>query len=172
MREIKFRGRNYDGIWMYGYLIPTPRPQIHLGNKHCVCACPEKISRVDVILYEVEESTIGQYTGLKDKNGKEIYEGDIIHVKEFANEPFNVDFSFDDIRQLSLDDCKGRLLQEYKCIISFIDGNMMAKMISKEDCELYISSLFPDMRYSQPIFEFETIGNIHDNPELIKEVEI
>lgn len=121
--------------------------------------------------YRVKPETVGQYTGLTDKDGTEIYEWDIIHIKEFANEAFNVDFSSDDIRQLSLDDCKGRLLQEYKCIISFIDGNMMAKMISKEDCELYISSLFPDMRFSHPIFEFETIGNIHDNPELIKEEE-
>ncbi len=159
MREIKFRGKGgKTHSWLYGNLqVP------------CVEGVEYFMWDEDKFQTDVIPETIGQYTGLKDKNGKEIYEGDIIHIKEFANEAFNVDFSFDDIRQLSLDDCKGRLLQEYKCIISFIDGNMMAKMISKEDCELYISSLFPDMRYSQPIFEFETIGNIHDNPELIKE---
>lgn len=160
MRKIKFRGRTVNGEWLYGNLqVPAVNSvSYYMWDK-------DKFQRA------VDENTIGQYIGLKDKNGKEIYEGDIIHIKEFANEAFNVDFSYEDIRQLSLDDCKGRLLQEYKCIISFIDGNMMAKMISKEDCELYISSLFPDMRYSQPIFEFETIGNIHDNPELTESIE-
>ena len=160
MREIKFRGIDCSGQWVYGDLIHKR----HDKESVLIQDYTGLGSDVDII-------TIGQYTGLKDKNGKEIYEGDIIHIKEFSNEAFNVDFSFDDIKQLSLDDCKGELLLGYKCIISFIDGNMMAKMISKEDCELYLSSLFPDMRYSQPIFEFEIIGNIHDNPELIKKEE-
>lgn len=160
MRTIKFRGKTIDQKhkWLFGNLqVPSAEDVEYFmwdEDKFQTAIIPE---------------TIGQYIGLKDKNGKEIYEGDIIYIKEFVNEAFNVDFSSDDIKQLSLDDCKGRLLQEYKCTISFIEGNMVAKMISKEDCELYISSLFPDMRYSYPIFEFEIIGNIHDNPELIKE---
>lgn len=155
MREIKFRGKGgITDSWLIGSLVTCKDGAIIYGG----------------FLNEgaVRPETVGQYTGLKDKNGKEIYEGDIIHIKEFTNEAFHVDFSSDDMRQLSLDDCKGGLLLEYKCIISFTDGNMMAKMISKVDCELYTSSFFGDMRYSQPIFEFEIIGNVHDNPELIK----
>ena len=165
-REIKFRGKTVNSNeWIYGMTISKGMIK-RKANK---------------FFMEVEENrwkglqdgSLGQYTGLKDKNGKEIYEGDILYVKEFANNTFNLQFSFDEIKVFALSECKGNLLQEYKCVISFVDGNMIAKLIDAKlyDCELYISTLFGDMRYSQPIFEFEIIGNIHDNPELIKEGE-
>ena len=138
MREIKFRGRNYDGIWMYGYLMPTPKPQIHLGNKHLVCACPEKISRVDIVLYEVEENTIGQYTGLKDKNGKEIYEGD--KIKENNGKVGYIAF----------------LQQEMGFVI--VRRNSDSRLGHRNRGNGY------ELDNS-----IEVIGNIHDNPELIKE---
>ena len=78
MREIKFRGKRVNnGKWVYG----VPLYSV-VGAKVIIDTIQ---SYEDLRYYTVIPETVGQFTGLHDKNGKEIYEGDIVEYKDFSN---------------------------------------------------------------------------------------
>lgn len=129
MREIKFRGKTLDnGEWVYGDLhIRTPFPHIH--------------SEIDYGKVDIDPHTVGQFTGLHDKRGKEICEGDI--VKQTWGSPHFV--------KGILYDCFGRIGDiRYECdLIGVHTKNGLYRIVGSD-----ISNT--------------VIGNIHDNPELLK----
>lgn len=127
MREILFRGKRIDGEWKYGNLIVA-------GTNKDVCYITEFAEQH----YRIQTETVGQYTGFTDKNGKKIFDGDIMVFIKDATRPFRIAWDGLGWKMFLLDD--GRRIK-YAYEIDEIDY----------------------MRRS------EVIGNIHDNPELLKE---
>lgn len=134
MREIKFRGKTLSGRWVYGY------------------AAKFAHDSVPVILEDTEDGikprkiipeTVGQFTGLHDKNGKEIYEGDIVKwiltMPEVGVNGGYEEYETEEIGEIQWD--AGALYLGEYCAAGFA-----------YDSEDYA----------------EIIGNIHDNPELLK----
>nr|DAX71168.1 MAG TPA: YopX protein [Caudoviricetes sp.] len=170
-REILFRAKCF-GKWRYG-------SYIHFDKKPTNSRC--NINYKDFIVtneddgehyYPITElSSVGQYTGLKDCNGKEIYEGDIIQVKEYENilmPEFNNDPNCFDV--FTLDEIKGDLQQSYTSPVVWEEGTFCISTNGdwRHHNDTFLAVLFGDMKRSNPIFDFEVIGNIHDNPELMK----
>lgn len=102
-----------------------------------------------IMWYRVDKETVGQYTGLHDENGKEIYEGDII---EFSYDVFTGNF----------DTKVGR------GIIEFIDGAFYIKPFEIEGKKIKdIDNEEWFLIYTVNIDTLKVIGNIYDNPELL-----
>ena len=143
MREIKFRGIDCSGQFVYGDLIHKR----HDKESVLIQDYTGLGSDVDII-------TIGQYTGLKDKNDKEIYEGDIVEWV-FFYERLGAN--------MGVKECDTIV----KGIIRWRQGGFILEVVENdfENAGYYsISALYTDTEA-----DVEIIANIHDNPELIKE---
>lgn len=142
-REIKYRGKSLDNReWLYGYLMPSTKPQIHPNAKYSISVSTEILHSIDRYIYEVETETIGQFIGLKDCKGKYIYEGDIVRSEKY-----------NDIKHIVLYDEKSASF----CAVC-IDANMGTEL----ETRCHITQEWID-KYPKSI-----IGNIYDNPELLK----
>lgn len=144
MRYILFRGKRIDnGEWIRGYL--------WIGADHTFITpynlgidFKDEVQRISAVAYEVLPTTIGQYTNLEDKTGKRLYEGDIVHLYGDKNNS-NI------------------CCINYNALVVFRDGGFCAIDGTPDNNSL--------RRYNFVSGELncEKIGNIHDNPELLKE---
>lgn len=137
MREIKFRGRRPNGQWMYGALIPAEL------SWWGVPSIADKNFR-----YEVDPETIGQFTGYKDADGKEIYEGDILETPDIiGDEVIRMIVKYGEHSKMQC-----RIHEEVGFYIEFVNNNW--------------NDMFRhDFLYWQGS---KVVGNIYDNPELLK----
>ena len=127
MREILFRGKTRGGVWYHGFVKGKSLPNKE-GNKMEFTPCIIEQTHADI---EVIPETVGQYTGLTDKNGNQIFEGDIV---EYASD--------EEIGQIAYHESEAMFVVEFDTWLTDFD-HMYGK-------------------------DLEVIGNIHDNPELLK----
>ena len=161
MRKIKFKGKRIDNKeWVYGYLykLPLPNGEVYMiltqDNNHLDNRLEPKYHLAFTLwvdLFVVDPATISQFTGLVDKNGKEIYERDILL---WTRKNVHIE---------------GHLLQDFshKCIVYYDNDKCAFQFRCKlryGACVGYLD--FDDERADESFVE--VIGNIHDNPELLE----
>ena len=128
MRIIKFRGRDrWNGVWYYGSLFVKEIS----GRTHIFATAIE--------CYEVDPETVGQFTGLMDKNGAEIYEGDIVEWEK----------------------------DNRKYVVKFWEGMFYASVKEYND-DIFGGFPLHAFTQGDEGYRCEIVGNIHDNTELPK----
>lgn len=130
MRKIEFRGKTVDsGEWIYGDLIQMDN-ECYIQQDIYVSQGEWDSSYTDCVGEVVDTETVGQYTGLTDKKGTKIFEGDIIKINE-----------------------------QYIRVVRYSDVKASFVTCDENEWVGYLKD------YDKPI---RVIGNIYDNPELLK----
>ena len=164
MREILFRGKRkfprwrFDNIWVDGYLLRYEDGDCDI----CSPSGPDELYK-----YSVHPSTVGEFTGLTDKNGVKIFEGDIIR--------YNTSDDFDCHSVVKLgeyeQDGSGGEYAPRRCIGWYAEVDNFTCPDWAEDDPSYFSGYLKQQNLLEVSAQCEVIGNIHDQPELISEGE-
>ena len=135
MREILFHGKRTDnGEWIEGDVLQT---RYHSGHIEYQIMPQTPVSSAVPVLPE----TIGQFTGLTDKNGVRIFEGDICRFKRFNDIH---------VGEIVFNVTTASFVMRYQSIVGAYGEKATQKMLLSV-CD-----------------DIEVIGNIHDNPELME----
>lgn len=174
-REILFRGKRIDnGEWIGGAYMH------HINRTLCIDEDSVKSEdKEHIILFDgfsdwnmprrisyvhVDPTTVGQYTGLIDKNGVKIFEGDIVDYEAFGGERYRGIVKIGSYEQ----DGSGGEYPPRKCCGAYIERKRWLKQEWQRD---------EDEEYAMPDYEKTIavddsaliIGNIYDNPELLEQ---
>lgn len=160
MREILFRGKTDKGEWVQGVPIKNDFNETFIAEG--IFECDEYLCK-GVDCFDVDENTIGQYTGLTDKNGTKIFEGDIVQYINSDDFDCQSIVKFGEYKQ----DGSGGEYGARKCLGFYVDVDNFTCPDWCEDDPEY----FPRHMWQQNILEVvdgcEIIGNIYDNLELL-----
>ena len=141
MREILFKGKRIDnGEWVEGLLWKKK----YNSNKIFISCFPDEDDNEEA--YVVDSKTICQYTGLTDKNGNKIWENDVVKY-HFGNDVAPIRF--------------GKYM-------SCFDSTKTAHIGFYVDWDDRTKPLRKDLGYWVNMIDCNVIGNIFDNPELLK----
>ena len=161
MRESSFRGKRIDnGEWICsGSLIHfdgdgNNEYYIPAANSKCTCSHDENDNIIEineVVFYKVIPETVGQYTGLTDKNGKKIFEGDIVQAHHNTQKNYTIGLVIFENGTYKIEVRGKKRQREFE---KYTDADVRAYAIENN--------------FLNRGFNIEVIGNIHDNPKLLK----
>lgn len=161
MREIKFRGKSLNnGEWVHGDLIEN-QGRFFIYHAMTETTLQDKDGHIVIVADAIDNNTVGQYTGLKDRNGKEIYEGDIIDInyKYDAHTPHGC---------IPDQDCICLGVVEYSQYTAAYELRVI-----KAEYPINVGSYKEEYCLNLYSFDLEgyidLVGNIHDNPELLED---
>lgn len=159
-RQIKFRGKNiHTGQWLYG-------DYHYEGNTHYITK-PDQFRDYAPVQFIVDEKTVGQFTGITDEEGREVFEGDILEA----------DYKYDIIT------ANGGVDSDNDCIcygvVEFDNDTLqwslnvykaesyIREYLKEEGCSLVPLCIFGhEHGYANP--NMKVIGNRYDDPELLE----
>lgn len=166
MREILFRGKHIDGYgWETGDLIHNGDDRFTMTFIGGIAVShdthTDEISFDGHWLAEVDPATVGQYTGLKDRNGVRIFEGDVVRCKHFYND-YDGTFESAKIRSAygkAFDKTTGEPTYLRNYAVRMYGGSW--ELRNGSDGHKINSNYIIN-------HEIEVIGNVHDDPALLE----
>ena len=153
IREVIFRGKRlHDNKWIYGNFVSDCEGNPHIIEPRFFCEDGHHLQyedNTDTPVFIIPE-TVGQFTGLTDKNGRKIFEGDILDVSS------DVAYGGVAVHRLGY------------FVVEFHNGCFMKSALDDPQLSFFDNAKRKGLYHFISTDIHKIVGNIHDNPEILK----